>query len=195
MTYRVSGALDDRAREALRRYRSRAWLWVAGSLALFVLFVMVTHVKSLVALGIILGVAWIALQPIGVVGLLQVHKLRRHLKSATWTTARSRYASVQSGQARIQLLELDLPGRGRVVARAGGPYVPVGRPGLKGAQELQVALADNNYLVVRSHDSGVLIGARIPRTAKLEALREQQFARHVTPSTHTEPAATGLSDS
>lgn len=172
------GALDEQAHQALSRYRNRAWLWVTGALVLFVCFVIVANAKGPVFLGIILGIAWIVLQPIGFVGLLQVHKLRRHLRGATWITVPSQYVSFQSGRARIQLLSITLPGRGRVVARAGGPYVPVGSPGLKGAQKLQVALGTNNYLVVRSHDAGLLVGARIPNSAKLEAIREQQFAKY-----------------
>lgn len=100
------GALDERARQALSRYRGRAWAWVSGSFVLLVLFI-----------------GWVCRQPLGVVGLLQGRKLRKHLKHSAWVTVPSRYASFQNGRARVQLPELALPGRGSVVARAGGPYV------------------------------------------------------------------------
>lgn len=109
------GALDERARQALSRYRGRAWAWVSGSFVLLVLFILVVNLlNGLVALGIILFIAWVCLQPLGVVGLLQGRKLRKHLKHSAWVTVPSRYVSFQNGRARVQLLELALPGRGRV---------------------------------------------------------------------------------
>lgn len=58
----------------------------------------------------------------------------------------------------------------------------MGSPGLKEAHELEVAVGGNNYLAVRSHNTDVLVGARIPRSAKLEAIREQQFAKYAVPT-------------